>query len=184
MDTSPIRSQGNSGDGRVFVHTGGIEAVQSVVVALDATLGEGIRAAGIQIAEDVLVLTGRTEFRPEPDVVDDEDEPLSLDTPIRDLARGGGHAHVVVHSCRQIAVAVQYQNRTIERRFSPARTVGDVRAWAIRRFGLHDDPANDKLVLEICDSDRRPRPDVRIGTLTGRPCALCFDLVPEKIVEG
>jgi hypothetical protein len=183
METSRFRSEEKGNGERVFIHSGGVEAVQSIVVARDATLGDGLRSAGIRIDEGVMLLVGRQAFRPDPDVVDDEDEPLALDMPFGDLVRSG-HAHVVAHTCRQIAVTVQYQNRSIDRRFSPARTVADVRAWAIRRLGLRDDPANDKLVLEICDSDRRPRPDVRIGTLTGRTCALCFDLVPEKIVEG
>lgn len=182
MDTWQLGSQESGGD-RIFVHTAGVEAVQAIVVGRHTALGDGLRAAGIRIDEDILVLAGIHAFRPDPDVVDDDDEPLALDTPLGDVVRGG-HAHVVMHSCRQIAVTVQYQSRSIERRFSPARTVADVRSWAIRRLGLHDEAANDKLVLEICDSDRRPRPDVRIGTLTGRICSLCFDLVPEKIVEG
>jgi hypothetical protein len=183
MDNSRIRSEERGQGERVFVHTAGVDDVQSIVVSRDATLVDGLLAAGIRIDQGVMLLVGRHAFRPDPDVVDDEDEPVALDTPVDDLVRGG-HVHVVAHSCRQIMVTVQYQNRSIDRRFSPARTVADVRAWAIRRLGLRDEAANDKLVLEICDSDRRPRPDVRIGTLTSRTCALCFDLVPEKIVEG
>lgn len=183
MDSSLGGSPDKGNDRRVFVHIAGTDAVQSILVARHSTLGDGLRSAGIRIDDGVMVLAGHHAFRPEPDVVDDEDDPLALDTPFGELTRGG-HAHIVVHSCRRIVVTINYQNRSIERRFSPARTIGDVRAWAIRRLGLGDEAANDKLVLEICDSDRRPRSDVRIGTLTSRACALCFDLVPEKIVEG
>ncbi len=168
--------------GRLFVHIEG-DIIQTVA-PLDDSLGNALRAAGVDVAEDAVVLTGHKAFRSEPEETDDDDAPVSLVIAVRGITGHNGHGHVVVHRCRQVAVSVHYQNRTIERRISPARTVADVRAWAIRRLGLQDEAATDKLVLEICDSDRRPRPDVRLTTLVSTACALCFDLVPDKIIEG
>jgi hypothetical protein len=167
---------------RLFVHIDG-EIIQAPSVPVDGSLGDALRLAGIELTEELVVLAARTEFRSDPEASDDDDVVVALDVAVSELAGITGHAHVVVHCCRRVEVSVRYQSRTIERRFSPARTVGDVRTWALRKLQLHD-AASDKLVLEICDSDRRPRPEIRIATLVGTSCALCFDLVPEKIVEG
>jgi hypothetical protein len=73
---------------------------------------------------------------------------------------------------------------TARRRFSPAATVGTATSWAHHRFKITD---TDKVnfVLQVCDSDRRPRPDEHLGELVHAPdCKLCFDLVPEQKIEG
>jgi hypothetical protein len=169
-------------DARFFVHIYG-DIIQAPSIPLTVSLGDALRMAGIELTEELVVLAGRTEFRPDAEAADDDDAVVSLDITVSEIARNTGHAHVVVHRCRRVEVSVNYQSRTIERRFSPARTVGDVRSWAMRKLKL-DDAATDKLVLEVCDSDRRPRPEVRIATIVGTLCGLCLDLVPEKIVEG
>ena len=170
------------GQGRLFVHTEG--GILQSFAPLDCALGDALRTLGLETSEDTCVFTGATIFRADPDVVEDDDGPVPIATLVREVTGPSGHCHVVVHRCRQVAVSVHYQSRTIERRVSPSRTIADVRAWAIRRLHLQDDAANDKLVLEICDSDRRPRPEVRLATLLGKACTLCFDLVPDQIIEG
>jgi hypothetical protein len=186
MDTSSskqdVTENRHGGKSRLFVHTDN-EIVQAVAVP-EETLSDALKVAGIAITEDTAVFMGRVAFRSDPDETGDEDPSVSLGVALREITSSAGHAHVVLHRCHQIATSVHCQNRTIDRRLSPARTVGDVRAWAIRRLHLQDEAATDKLVLEICDSDRRPRPEVRIGTLTGADCGLCLDLVPDKIIEG
>ena len=40
-------------------------------------------------------------------------------------------------------------------------------------------------VLQLCNSTKRPPSDTRLNELVQRhECAVCFDLVPEKRVEG
>jgi hypothetical protein len=58
-----------------------------------------------------------------------------------------------------------------------------VKAWAVREFHLdHKDAAEH--VLQLCESAERPSGDTPLHTLLHGGCALCFNLVPEKRVEG
>lgn len=114
---------------------------------------------------------------------EDAHEPTDPSRLVGELGiRRGGHVHC--HRCRRVAVTVHYQQHTARRRFSPAATVGTATSWAHHRFKITD---TDKVnfVLQVCDSDRRPRPDEHLGELVHAPdCKLCFDLVPEKKIEG
>lgn len=87
--------------------------------------------------------------------------------------------------CRRIEVVVRFNGEEAERRFAPSATVERVRRWAARRaFGLSPRDAAEH-VLQLPDSSTRPDRDVHIGTLThGKTCAVAFDLVPSKRVEG
>jgi hypothetical protein len=58
-----------------------------------------------------------------------------------------------------------------------------VKVWSVKQFGLdHKDAAEH--VLQRCGSTDRPPSDTPLHTLLEGDCALCFDLVPEKRVEG
>lgn len=86
--------------------------------------------------------------------------------------------------CRRIQTKINYLDKTIERDFPPGTRVSRVKAWAVHEFHLdHKDAAEH--VLQICNSTERPASDTPLHMLVrGDRCALCFDLVPEKRVEG
>ncbi len=144
--------------------------------------------AGLQPRPDLLVFVGQPQSalaQPDADVDDAEDVHEPADAAIT-LAGLGIHrsGHVHCHRCHHVAVTVYYKNHEVRRRFSPATTVAAVTAWARHRFKLADADA-EKLILQICDSDRRPRPEEHLGELVHAPdCRLCFDLVPEQKIEG
>lgn len=90
-----------------------------------------------------------------------------------------------VTKCRHVEVSVRFNGEHVKRRFVPGATVGRVHHWAARRaFGLLPRDAAEH-VLQIVGTGKRPDRDVHIGSLTGGgACAVEFDLVPRKRVEG
>lgn len=94
----------------------------------------------------------------------------------------GGRVHVT--RCHRTEATVHFLNQTIERKFPPGARVRTVKMWAVREFHIdHKDAAEH--VLQICNSHERPASDTPLHTLIqGHDCSVCFDLVPEKRVEG
>ena len=178
---SSSSSEEKSGnDVRVFIYHAESEP-RTMVAASSTSLAELAAMAGLSTQPDDSIFA-----EPPADDLDSEaDHHLTVEASTRlgTLAGTSKAAHVVVHPCRQIVVTVQYQSQTLQRRFSPARTIGEVRRWALHKLHL-DDAAADKLVLQVCHSTKRPGPDVRLASIVGRTCAVCFDLVPDRIVEG
>lgn len=90
---------------------------------------------------------------------------------------------VHLHRCKKIKVTVHYKASTDEKTFPPSATVKKVHKWASKM--LPSDVDRGEHVLQICESEKRPAPQVQIGTLTkGGVCTLCFDLVPSERIEG
>ena len=90
-----------------------------------------------------------------------------------------------VTKCRHVEVSVRFNGEPVKRRFAPGATVGRVHHWAARRaFHLAPRDAAEH-VLEVVGTHKRPDRDVHIGSLTGgSACAVEFELVPRKRVEG
>ncbi len=90
-----------------------------------------------------------------------------------------------IHRCRRVEVAVRFNGQTATRRFGPSTTIHRIHDWAARRaFGLSPRDAAEH-VLQIQGTSTRPDREVHIGTLVAcGDCALAFDLVPFKRVEG
>jgi hypothetical protein len=91
-----------------------------------------------------------------------------------------------VGHCRHVDVAVRFNNETARRRFSPSATIERVQRWAsLHAFHMTPRDAAEH-VLQIQGTAERPDREVHIGTLIkkGAPCAIAFDLVPAKRVEG
>ncbi len=159
------------------------EQAKLVAARPEQTLSEALSASGIG-GESLLAYHGD-----DPDDID-LDEPdeaafgtVDLDATIAslDVRR---HGHITCHRCRLMNVAVNYNGREVARNFRPAATVARVTEWAERRLGISDGDA-DGLVLEVCESDDRPRGEQRLGELVhGSRCAICFDLVPRERVNG
>jgi hypothetical protein len=94
----------------------------------------------------------------------------------------GARIHVTRHE--RIDVTVHYLEKTVERRFGPGTRVRTVKEWAAKEFHINPKDSAEH-VLQICNSKERPPSDTPLHALL-RDCgaALCFDLVPEKRVEG
>ena len=89
-----------------------------------------------------------------------------------------------VSRCHKVAVTVRYNGQLKERHFPPGATIERIRRWSCRAFGLIPRDAAEH-VLQIQGTNVRPDLDVHVGTLTKvGHCAVAFDLVPCKRVEG
>ena len=157
----------------VFIQGEGAEELVEAELA-EATF-DGLRGAlaklGIEINEEVLLF------------LDEAEEPLKGKgkSAVPGLKPG---ARIHVSRCRKIAVTVHYLHRTAEHNFAPGARVKRVKKWAVDKFGLEGPDAAEH-VLQLCGSTDRPASDTPLQRLTDRKqCAVCFDLVPEKRVEG
>lgn len=156
----------------VFLHQSGAAGAEELEIALAATFGELLTASKSQGVEGEAVI-----------FVDEAEEPCGTDIRIEH----GGVKHgsrIHVSRCRHIEVTVHYQDKTEMRRFAPGAKVHRVKHWAVHEFKLaHTDAAEH--VLQICGGTDRPAGDTPLHTLLKpNSCALCFDLVPEKRIEG
>lgn len=120
---------------------------------------------------------------------EDHDGPVDLHTPVQALvsSKGDGPALVRLHQsrCQRVTVNVTFNGVTKSRDFPPVTRVGHVHQWATHNaFDMSPRDAAEH-VLELVGGDERPDLDTQIGTLTsGTLCAVAFDLVPFKRVEG
>lgn len=134
-------------------------------------LHEALAKAGIDVDKDTHIFLG------------DADEPLSknLGYVLRDL-KDGSRVHVT--RCRRVATIVNYLEHSDEHRFSPGTRVRAVKEWVVRKFKIDPKDAAEH-VLQLCNSTKRPSSDTTLQELTdNHTCAVCFDFVPEKRVEG
>ncbi len=124
--------------------------------------------------------------------IEDGSAPLDLDAVVEELLPLATEEETIilplrlhVARCRHVEVAVRYNGEEAKRRFPPSATVARAHHWAARRaFGLSPRDAAEH-VLQLQGSTKRPDRDVHIGALTGgNICAVAFDLVPRKRVEG
>lgn len=96
--------------------------------------------------------------------------------------RHGSRVHVC--HCRRVRVKVHFTDKTVEHEFVPGARVRAVKEFAVQKFGLNPKDAAEH-VLQLCGSTKRPATDTPLNEVLGKhECALCFDLIPEKRVEG
>jgi hypothetical protein len=137
------------------------------------TLGDlrnAIEAAGVALDADNNIF------------IDEAEEPLQGDhgQPVTGGKRG---VRVHISRCKRIRTTVHYLERTAEREFAPGARMRAVKVWAVHTFKLNPKDAAEHVL--ICKSTKRPAADTPLHELVeGRACSLCFDLVPEKRVEG
>lgn len=158
----------------LFVQVQGDTRVIEVAVAESVTASElhdALSRAGVPTASELFVFIDEAE----------EHTPAKGDRPVVGVKHG---ARVHVARCRRINATVHFLDKTIERAFPPGARVRSVKAWAARELHLdHKDAAEH--VLQICNSTERPASDTPLHVLIhGHDCAICFDFVPEKRVEG
>lgn len=158
----------------VFIQVQGLPGIIEAKLGAAATIGEvlaAIAAAGVAIDNETFLFVDEAE----------------------DYLRGEHHepAHGVKHGCRihvsrckRIRTTVHFLDKTESREFTPGRRVRAVKAHAVEVFHLAPKDAAEH-VLQLCKSSKRPTSDTPLHALTDHhTCAVCFDLVPEKRVEG
>jgi hypothetical protein len=158
----------------LFVQTQGRPDVVEIELAEGASVGDlhaALAAAGIQVDAETSIF------------IDEAEEHLhgGHHEPLPKLKHG---SRVHVCRCRRVSCTVNYLDKTAERLFPPGVRVRAVKAWAVHQFGLNPKDAAEH-VLQICGSSDRPASDTPLQQLVqGHRCQVCFDLVPEKRVEG
>ncbi|NTH81495.1 hypothetical protein G6K97_30595 [Agrobacterium rhizogenes] len=158
----------------VFLQAHGRSELIEVLLGSTASVSELLEvlaAAAIEVDKDTHIFIG------------DSDEPLSKELAeiLRDL-KDGTRIHVT--RCRHVAATVNYLEHSEEHRFPPGTRVRAVKEWAVRKFKIDPKDAAEH-VLQLCNSTSRPSSDTTLQELTdNHTCSVCFDLVPEKRVEG
>ncbi len=103
------------------------------------------------------------------------------DAPIAEL-KHGSRIHVSRH--RRIKATVNFLEKTETHEFPPGARVRSVKARAVHAFDMTAKDAAEH-VLQLCKSTERPSSDTPLHQLVHeRHHEVCFDLVPEKRVEG
>ena len=164
----------------VFIHAHGRPGVLEAELPATATVGElhdALAAAGVELGAETHIFIDEAEGNLAGERHD----------PVHGLKHG---CRVHVCRCRRIATTVHFLEKTAERDFSPGARVRKVKDWAVHHFELNPKDAAEH-VLQLCSSAERPPSDTPLHQLVtaqgrnhGHTCKLCFDLVPDKRVEG
>jgi len=158
----------------IFIQVHGKDEVAELIVAetiAEAALYDLLRAEGHITDASFKVY------------IDDAEQyvPHDGDGPVCGLKHG---SRVHVTHCHRVRVTVHYLDKATHHEFAPGVRVRTVKAWAVNKFELDHKDALEH-VLQVCNSKVRPASDTPLHALThGRECTVCFDLVPEKRIEG
>lgn len=134
-------------------------------------LHDALAAAGLSVDTETLVF------------IDEDEAPLPRERHHRvHHLRHGSRVHV--GRDREILVGVNFQARTIEKRFGPGTRVAKVKKWAVHELGMTATDATEH-VLQVHGATTKPAPDTPIHEIVRHHGhRVVFDLVPEKRVEG
>ena len=162
----------------VFIQVHGTPGVLEAELSAATTLGElqdGLAAAGVTLDAETLIF------------IDEAGDHLGGDR--NDPVHGVKHGcRIHVSRCKRIKTTAHYLEKTAERDFPPGARVRAVKEWAVHKFELNPKDAAEH-VLQLCKSSDRPSSDTPLHQLVGghhhgHGCGVCFDLVPDKRVEG
>jgi hypothetical protein len=160
--------------GIIFVQVHGRAGIIEAELSLTPTIGElhdVLAATGIAIVEETFIF------------IDEAHEHLQGER--HHSIPGFKHGcRMHVSHCKRIQTTVHYLEKDVVHEFAPGTRVRAVKAHAVDILEM---PAKDAAehVLQLCDSTVRPASDTPLHELTvDGHCAVCFDLVPEKRVEG
>jgi hypothetical protein len=140
-------------------------------------------AVSVGELHDVLAVLGVTLDAETLIFIDDaeEHEHRERHEPLRHVKHG---SRIHVGRCKRVATTVNFLDKSEAREFPPGARVRAVKEWAVHAFGMDPKDAAEH-VLQLCASTDRPASDTPLHQLVhGHNCAVCFDLVPEKRVEG
>jgi len=162
---------------KVFLQGEGLKDVVIIEVPKDGSVKDLISAA-IEIG----VPKGEGEQVPAV-YLEDSENPLNPECSI-EKAGIGPRQHVHMHRNRKIEVTVTFNGLQKTREFPPSKTIGKVKKWAAKEFGMSKEDAVEH-VLKISGSTDKPDEHTHIGALVSSPKSqLIFDLVPKVRVEG
>ena len=158
----------------IFIHAQGRPGILEAEISETATMRELydiFSALGITIDAKTLVFVDEAE----------QHQSREHHHPISGLKHG---SRIHVCRCKRIKTTVHFTDKTEAHEFPPGARVRTVKEWAVHVFKLSPKDAAEH-VLQLCNSPKRPSTDTRLSELVNPyECALCFDLVPEKRVEG
>lgn len=158
----------------IFIQVHGRPGILEAELSEAATLGElhdALAEVGIQIDAETFIFIDEAE----------QHQHGNRHQPVDNLKHG---SRIHVSRCKRIKTTVNFLEKTAEHEFAPGVRVRAVKEWAVHIFKMNPKDAAEH-VLQICGSTRRPPSDTPLHELVeGHGCALCFDLVPEKRVEG
>ena len=158
----------------VFIQAHGQAEIIEAEFSAEATLGDlhdKLEILGIAVDDETFLFIDEVE----------EHEEGERHRPLRHLKHG---SRVHVTRCKRIATTVHFLDQTESREFAPGARVRAVKEWAVHVFDMDPKDAAEH-VLQLCGSTERPATDTPLHQLVkDHQCELCFDLVPEKRVEG
>jgi hypothetical protein len=158
----------------IFIQVHGRAGIFEGELSEAATLGElhdVLTALGVHVDAETFIF------------VDEAEHPHHGERhhPIPGIKHG---CRIHVGRCKRIKTTVHFLEKSAEQEFPPGARVRAVKEWAVRTFKLSPTDAAEH-VLQLCNSTKRPASDTPLQELLdGHSCAVCFDLVPEKRVEG
>lgn len=157
----------------VFIHVQDRPGIVEIELPLTASLDDIrdlLKAQDVDVGEDFAIF-----------VDERDDHEKDGKKPIEGLKHG---SHIHVTRCKKIKVTVHYLDKTIDRHFAPGARVRTVKHWAVRELKISPTDAGEH-ILQVCNATIQPPTDTPLSKLVhGHGCELCFDLVPEKRVEG
>ncbi len=158
----------------VFIQAHGQAEIVEAELLADVTLGDlhdMLEILGIAVDENTFIFIDEVE----------ELEEGERHRPLHHLKHG---SRVHVTRCKRIATTVHFLDQTETREFAPGARVRAVKEWAVHVFDMDPKDAAEH-VLQLCGSTERPPSDTPLHQLVkDHQCELCFNLVPEKRVEG
>lgn len=158
----------------IFIQAHDRSDILEAEISAVATVGElhdALEVLGVTVDAETFIFVDEAE----------EHEDKERHEPLRHVKHG---SRVHVGRCRRIATTVNFLDKSEAREFPPGARVRAIKEWAVHTFDLNPKDAAEH-VLQLCNSPDRPTTDTPLHQLVhGHHCALCFDLVPEKRVEG
>jgi hypothetical protein len=158
----------------VFIQAHGRPGIFEAELSEAVTMGElhdVITASGVAVDAETFIFIDETE----------EHLRGQRHEPIHGLKHG---ARIHVSRCKRIKVTVNFLAKAEAHEFPPGARVRAVKARAVHKFDMDPKDAAEH-VLQLCKSTERPSSDTPLHQLVhGHGCDVCFDLVPEKRVEG
>lgn len=158
----------------IFIQEHGRPGIIEAALKDKATIGD---------LHDVLVASGVAVDGETFIFIDEAEEHIHGERqhPLPGIKRG---CRIHVSRCKRIKVTVHFLDKTEEHEFPPGVRVRAVKAQAVHNLHIMPKDAAEH-VLQLCGSTERPASDTPLHQLVeGHGCAICFDLVPEKRVEG
>ncbi|MER8944452.1 hypothetical protein [Mesorhizobium sp. M0959] len=150
----------------VAIGAGPLDRVELDETAVLADLLHLLKQRGVDVEEFLIFM-------------EDHDEPLEHYHPLH------GHDHPIFHAhrCKKVEITVHYKTDAFKHKFAPSATIAKVTRWAVEKVGLGKEEAEEH-VLHIHASQLQPPSNAHLGSYATDSCAVVFDLVRKKLVQG